>query len=243
MKQQNIHKDWYPIMNLHYQEPLSTLFESILPEISYQPQNEDIFRAFEMPLKDIKVVILGQDPYPSPHVANGLAFAVNQDTAFPVSLKNIAKEIGDSTLNTLVNIDYNGNIWKTLEHWKDQGVFLLNTALTVETGKPGSHLKYWEEWTKRVISHISVNQPCIWLFWGSKAQKYIPYIKKNSLVVSGYDKNTIENIPINDDYNYVLQSSHPAAEAYQNNAGFFGCNHFYYVNSILKNKSLNEIKW
>lgn len=245
---ERIHKDWYPVMNLLYQEPLKTLSEKILPEISFQPSPENIFRVFEKPISDIKVVILGQDPYPSPQVANGLAFAVNEETATPVSLKNILTQLEGEYIFSNNTVDMSKNIdtinqWKTLQHWEAQGVLLLNTALTVETGKPGSHLKYWEEWTKRVIRLISTNNPCIWLFWGRKAQNYIPYINGQIMRASGYTKETIDYIPINSDFNYIFEANHPASEAYSDKAGFFGCNHFYYVNSILRNKSINEIKW
>ena len=240
-----MHESWNPIKGLLYQEPLITLNEKILPEISYEPRKHDIFNVFETPVKDIKVVILGQDPYPSSRIANGLAFSVNENTSSPISLKNIYKEV--STSIGLMTQDYEVNEipsgYKTLKHWQEQGVFLLNTALTVETNNAGSHLKYWEQFTKRVISHISLNQPCIWLFWGRKVQEFIPYIKGTVFRVSGYDKETIEYIPINEDYNYILTANHPDSEIHQDNAGFYGCNHFYYVNSILKNKNLKEIKW
>jgi len=250
-----IHNDWLPVKTLLYQEPLTTLNREILPNISYQPKTENIFKVFERPLSDIKVVILGQDPYPTPGDATGLAFSVSKDTRIPKSLRIIAEEISnsieietDSLVDKMKPLQFLSNIdlypeWRTLEHWKDQGVFLLNTALTVETGKAGSHLKYWEEFTKRVITFISQKQPCIWIFWGAKAQKFSHYVHR-PFRVDGYDKETIENLPINPDWNYMLTAPHPAAESYSGgNAGFYGCNHFYYVNSILKNKSLNEIKW
>jgi len=229
---EKIHKDWNSVMNILYQEPLSTLNEQILPNISYQPKAPDIFNVFSVPINSIKVVILGQDPYPTPGDAVGLSF-INGTDKIPVSLRNIYKEILDSTGIEEVHP----------KQWQEQGVFLLNTALTVETGKAGSHLKYWENFTKRVITHISINQPCLWVLWGRKAEAFSLNIDKKYMV-KGYDKNTIENIPINPDWNYVLTAPHPAAEAYAGgNAGFFGCNHFYYINSILKNKSLKEIKW
>lgn len=230
---EQINEDWTPLLNLLYQEPLKTLSEEILPNISYQPKGENIFRVFEKPMTDIKVVILGQDPYPTPGDAIGLSF-INGTDKIPVSLRNIYKEITDSTNVETVNP----------KSWQEQGVFLLNTALTVETGKAGSHLKYWEDFTKRTISLIAEKHSCIWVFWGAKAQKFIPYIHKNAFHVKGYNKETIEDMPINPDWNYILTAPHPAAEAYSGGkAGFFGCNHFYYINSILKNKSLKEINW
>ena len=237
---EKIHTDWLPVINLLYQEPLVSLNENILPNISFQPKKENIFNVFQIPIKNIKVVILGQDPYPTPGDAIGRAFAVSENTKIPVSLRNISQELENEGLKESHNFD---NPWKTLEHWQEQGVFLLNTALTVETGKAGSHLKYWQEFTKRVISHISLTQPCIWLLWGKKAQNFIPYIK-NPYIVKDYDNETIQNIPSNEDWNYILTAPHPAAEAYSGGkAGFFGCNHFMYTNRVLQNLKKAPINW
>lgn len=239
---EKIHTDWLPVINLLYQEPLVSLNENILPNISFQPKKENIFNVFQIPVSNIKVVILGQDPYPTPGDAIGRAFAVSENTKIPVSLRNIMQEIGESILE-FSSSDYDKSKWKTLEHWQEQGVFLLNTALTVETGKAGSHLKYWQEFTKRVVSHISLTQPCIWLLWGKKAQDFIPYIK-NPYIVKGYDNETIQNIPSNEDWNYILTAPHPAAEAYSGGkAGFFGCNHFMYTNRVLQNLKKAPIYW
>jgi len=243
----NIDKSWQPVLSYLYQEPLKSLNENILSDISYQPNKEDIFRVFEMPLNKIKVVILGQDPYPTPGDAIGLAFATREDRKIPTSLRVIQTEImSDPEMFGEIPELFNKNTpeWKTLDHWRKQGVFLLNTALTVETGKAGSHLEYWEEFTKYVISFISVKNPCLWLLWGAKAQRFIPYINSCPFHVKGYDKTTIENIPANRDYNYILTASHPAAETYMNGkAGFYGCNHFYYANVILKKLKSKIINW
>lgn len=230
---EKIDSSWHPIIGMLYQEPLRTLSQEILPNVSYQPSIENIFKVFEVPVKSIKVVILGQDPYPTSGDAVGLSF-VNGRGKIPVSLRNIYKEISDST-----GIK-NPNPFK----WQEQGVFLLNAALTVETGKAGSHLKYWEKFTQRVVNFISLTQPCIWVFWGIKAQRFIPFINTNPFHVLGYDKGTIEGLPINSDWNYILKSPHPASETYsEGKAGFFGCNHFYYINSILKKQKQKQINW
>ena len=231
-----IHESWNPIRQELYKEPLSTLNSQILPNISYQPKSENIFRVFNMPIKDIKVVILGQDPYPKPGDAVGYAFAKPLLMKNPVSLRNIEQEVRNSgQINNSDEID--------LFAWVDQGVFLLNTALTVETGKAGSHLKYWESFTKRVIAYIAKENPCIWVLWGAKAQNFKSLIP-NQLLVKGYNRDTIKDIPYNNSYNYILTAPHPAAEAYAGGkAGFFGCDHFYQINEILKKNSKQTIKW
>lgn len=227
-----MHKDWHPLMNLLHQEPLLTLKNDILPNISYQPKQENIFNVFSVPISSIKVVILGQDPFPTHGDAVGLSFLNGNKNKIPVSLRNIYKEIVDS--NNITNPD--------IYEWQKQGVFLLNTALTVKTGNAGSHLEYWKDFTKKVINIISLQQPCIWLLWGKKAQDFRHHIVYNNLLVN-HDDETINDIPISD-FNYILQAPHPAAEAYSGGkAGFFGCNHFKYTNIILKKKGINEIKW
>ena len=234
-----IHDSWFPIINSNlHQEPLLTLNEKVLHSISYQPQAEDIFNVFSMDIKDINVVILGQDPYPTPGDACGYAFINGRNTK-PASLRVIEKEILESDERRTIipnGID--------MRSWIDQGVFLLNTALTVETGKAGSHLKYWTEFTKRIISYISVQKPCIWVLWGRKAQEFIPYINYNPFMVKGYGRDTIKDIPASPDYNYILTAPHPAAESYSGGkAGFYGCNHFYFINEILVKKHINPITW
>lgn len=237
---------WRNIINsLSYQEPLQQLNEEILPNISYQPAKQDIFKVFETPVNRIKVVILGEDPYSTPGNAVGRAFAVNEDRKIPASLRIISNEIdnsfSDGTTKLVTSFDQE---WRTLEHWQEQGVFLLNTALTVETGNAGSHLKYWEEFTKRIISYISSEQPCIWVLWGRKAQNFIPHIKGEVFRVSGYDKETIKLIPGNSHMNYILTAPHPAAETYAGgNAGFYKCNHFLFINEILIKTKQSPINW
>lgn len=227
-----IHKDWQPVIPFLRQSQLQVLNSEVLPHISFQPHPKDIFRVFEMRPKDVKVVILGQDPYPTPGDAIGLSFVPGTGKV-PVSLRNIYKEVTNSTE------EENPDITK----WTEQGVFLLNTALTVETGKAGSHLKYWEEYTKQVVRHLSRVSPCIWILWGAKAQQYRNCIYKPFLV-RGYDRNTIEDLPITPDNNYILMAPHPAAEAYAGgNAGFFGCDHFYQTNAVLRLRGKEEIIW
>lgn len=240
-----IDPSWRNIINsLSYQEPLQQLNEKILPNISYQPAKQDIFKVFETPVNKIKVVILGEDPYPTPGNAVGRAFAINENAKIPASLRIIKEEVytnsGYNTYDRIKPLDE----WATLDHWTEQGVFLLNTALTVETGNAGSHLKYWEEFTKRIISYISSEQPCIWVLWGRKVQNFIPHIKGEVFRVSGYDKETIKLIPGNSHMNYILTAPHPAAETYAGgNAGFYKCNHFLFINEILIKTKQSPINW
>lgn len=236
-----VHSSWFPMMEtLLYQEPLKNLKDNILPNISFQPEKENIFNVFSMPIKDIKVVILGQDPYPTPGDAIGYSFATNK-TKTPASLRIIQKEISTSVHDVLSMGQIPDN---TLKSWRESGVFLLNTALTVETGNAGSHLKYWDTFTRQIIQFISKENPCIWILWGKKAQGFAKNIHNPQQLVKGYTRQTIEQIPVNEDYNYIMTSPHPTAEAYADGkAEFYGCDHFYFVNKILEKFKVSPVLW
>jgi uracil-DNA glycosylase len=182
--------------------------------ICYPPKSE-VFRAFELcSLEDVKVVILGQDPSHGPAQANGLAFSVHAGQKAPPSLRNMLKEVWD---------DVGGMPWVDLTRWAEQGVFLLNTVLTVEEKKPGSHSKFgWETFTDEVIRTISQHQPhVVFMLWGNYAQK--------------------KEILIDTSKHLVLKAPHPSPlSAYQ---GFFGCKHFSQANVFLEGKGLSSVKW
>ena len=181
------------------------------------PKIDDIFRCYNSnKLKNIKVVILGQDPYHGANQANGLAFAVNNNIKLPPSLKNIFIEISnDLSMNVKVN--------STLENFSNQGVFLLNTSLTVVRNRPNSHKDIgWEIFTNKTIKIISQKREnIVFMLWGKSASK-----KRNL---------------INEDKHLVLTTSHPSPlSAYR---GFFGSKHFSKANQFLKEKNIEEINW
>jgi uracil-DNA glycosylase len=181
------------------------------------PPGSKIFNAFQLtPFNQVKVVILGQDPYHGPGQAHGLCFSVPQGVAPPPSLVNIFKEI-EKDLG--IPIPSSGN----LEKWARQGVLLLNATLTVRANQPGSHQKKgWENFTHAVIRKLSENRVgVIFLLWGKFAQE------KESL------------IDINK--HYILKAAHPSPFSAYN--GFFGCRHFSKTNEILKRHNLEEINW
>lgn len=210
-----IHSSWQPLISLlDTDRSLVELNTKILPNETYYPNREDIFNVFQMPLQDIKVVILGQDPYPQQGQAIGYAFAVSEETSKPASLKIIEKELGHE-------------VDKTLTNWREQGVFLLNTALTVRANNAGSHIRYWENFIAEVIKFISKNNPkVVFLLWGRKAQIHSKYIKEP-----------------NSSYPYVINTPHPAAEAYSPRAGFIGSKCFLQVNQILDSQGKQQIKF
>lgn len=181
------------------------------------PPQEYVFNAFSLcSFKNVRVVILGQDPYHGPDQAHGLSFSVPDGIKIPPSLKNIYKELQTDVGKP---IPMTGN----LEHWAQQGVLLLNATLTVESGKPGSHQKLgWETFTDAVIKKISdEKEHVVFLLWGSYARN------KKSLI------DTAKHL--------VLEAPHPSPlSAY---TGFFGCKHFSTTNEYLSSHNLTTIQW
>ena len=225
-----IDPSWDIIQNQVYLEPLKTLSTKILPNIKYYPEKNNIFRVFKKPITDIKVVILGQEPYPNPGDAIGLSF-VNGTEKVPALLRIIKEELKAQ-----------GYTLPDIHTWEEQGVFLLNTALTVEAGNTGSHLKYWEDFTKTVIQYLSETQPTIWILWGKKAQSIVNNISKPYIITKEFSD--YNDLPVDSGYNFILNSVHPITEVYAGGkAGFYGNNHFISVNKILKKKKLKEIIW
>lgn len=224
-----IDKSWHPyLLPLFQSKEMEQLRKEILPSAVFYPEAKNIFRVFSMPLNKIKVVILGQDPYPQSGQANGLAFAVNENVNMPASLKIIYKEVfSDSPLLQNNEIVINSK-WKTLEHWHEQGVFLLNTALTVKKGVPRSHSAYWKPFIEGVISIISAEVTPIWLLWGNDAIG---------------EEGTIRHAEVFK-VNTILKAQHPASETYPGNRrGFSGCKHFSRVNDLLLKEGQNIINW
>ena len=182
------------------------------------PKGADIFRAFDLcPFDQTKVIILGQDPYPTRGHAHGLSFSVNDHVKpFPKSLKNIFSEINNDIGKPFPE---NGN----LSRWAEQGVLLLNAVLTVEEGRPDSHKGIgWEQFTDSVIKVLSTQKEhLIFMLWGAKAGH------KRALIDEGKHK--------------VLSSVHPSPlSAYR---GFFGCKHFSKANDYLLMNKLTPIDW
>ena len=184
--------------------------------ISIFPPTSKIFRALELVnFNDAKVLILGQDPYHGLGQANGLSFSVNREIMVPPSLKNIFLELKND-LN--IPISQHGD----LTSWAQQKILLLNSALTVEEGKPNSHKELgWDKLTDRIISQLSQRGKMIFVLWGNVAQHKYHLINKKE--------------------NTILSAPHPSPlSAYR---GFFGCRHFSEINKILTEGGSSEINW
>lgn len=184
-------------------------------EIIYPP-GPQIFRAFELtPVDQVKVVILGQDPYHGPGQAMGLSFSVPDNVPAPPSLKNIFREI-----ETDLGIRMSGR--PNLESWARQGVLLLNSILTVKAGQAASHRALgWEEFTDYVIKYISDHcEGVVFLLWGNFARE--------------------KRYLIDQTRHHVLEAAHPSPLA---RGAFFGCRHFSKTNQILQQEGKTPIDW
>jgi uracil-DNA glycosylase len=181
------------------------------------PPGQLIFNAFnQTPFNNVKVVILGQDPYHGPGQAMGLSFSVPDGVAIPPSLGNIYKELRN---DLAMPIPPTGNLMK----WAKQGVLLLNAVLTVRANEPASHAKIgWMDFTDAVIKKISDEKTgVVFLLWGKFAQE--------------------KQVLIDETKNYVLKAAHPSP--FSADRGFFGCKHFSKTNELLLKQGLTAIDW
>lgn len=199
-----------------YFKKLETFLEEEYRTKTIFPPKEEVFNAFSFcPLTKIKVVIIGQDPYHEVNQAHGLAFSVKEGNKLPKSLINIYKELYDDVLVTRLTGE--------LSDWAKQGVFLINTVLTVEEGKANSHRnKGWEIFTSKVIEELNKDDsPKVFVLWGNQAFEY---------------EKMITNVN-----HFIIKSAHPSPlSAYR---GFFGSKPFSKINSFLRRNGLEEIDW
>ena len=217
-----IEQSWKQALQSEFDKPYFAELVRFLHEekaggqVIFPPGNR-IFRAFELtPLDEVKVVILGQDPYHQRGQAHGMCFSVNPGVQIPPSLVNIFKELQDDLGCRIPNNGY-------LMPWARQGVFLLNTVLTVEDSRPRSHAgRGWETFTDNVIRKINEREtPVVFLLWGRDARSKASMIDRSR--------------------HLVLEAAHPSPlSAYH---GFFGCRHFSRANAFLKQNGLKEINW
>ncbi|TMM47972.1 uracil-DNA glycosylase [Colwellia ponticola] len=218
-----IKPQWQQLINHEAQQDY---FQALVSEVAKQrasgidiyPPEQEVFSAFDyVDLTDVKVVILGQDPYHGEGQAHGLSFSVQAGIKVPPSLANIYKEL-------LTDIDgFTIPNHGCLTSWAEQGVLLLNTVLTVQQGNAHSHAKLgWERFTEQVINELNnKNEGCVFILWGAHAHKK--------------GKN------INQDKHLVLMGPHPSPlSAYR---GFFGCKHFSKANTWLTEHQITPIDW
>ena len=223
MTEVQLHPSWLTVLNQEFEQPYMQVLKSFLCEqrrkgIHVYPKAKEIFFALNStPLSEVKVVILGQDPYHGPNQAHGLCFSVNKGVTIPPSLKNIYKELQNDIEG--FKIPNHGN----LQEWSAQGVLLLNSVLTVSHAQAGSHQgKGWENFTDKIITALNTQKKnIVYLLWGAYAQK------KGSCIDASN--------------NLILKSVHPSPlSAYR---GFLGCQHFSQCNDYLKKHNKKIINW
>ena len=218
-----LHHSWLEHLKEEFQKDYMLILKKKLLElknkkITFYPQGDKIFNAFNLtPFNKVKVVILGQDPYHGPNQAHGLCFSVPPSVKPPPSLVNIFKELESDTGKKRNYQDGN------LEHWAKQGVFLLNTTLTVERSKPLSHQDYgWSEFTNQVISLIDNElESIVFILWGSFAQSKKQLIDSNK--------------------HLILTAPHPSPLSAHR--GFFGSKPFSKTNNFLHSKQIDMVNW
>ncbi|SJV59672.1 uracil-DNA glycosylase [Clostridioides difficile] len=217
----NLGNDWDELLKEEFEKDYYLNLRKFLIE-EYKtrqifPNMHNIYEALKhTSYKDTKVLILGQDPYHGDNQAHGLAFSVQPQVKTPPSLLNMYKELKDDLGCFIPNNGY-------LMPWADQGVLLLNTALTVRAHEANSHKnKGWEIFTDRVISILSEREdPVIFVLWGSNARKKVELIDTSK--------------------HYILEAPHPSPLSASK--GFFGCKHFSKINEILKKLGKEPINW
>ena len=215
-----MHESWKAILQAEFEQPyfkqLADFLTAEYERTTVFPPKQQVFSAFKTDLNEVKVVIIGQDPYHGPGQAHGLAFSVRDGVQIPPSLQNIFKEIH---AETGADIPTNGN----LQRWAEQGVLLLNNVLTVEAHHAGSHrAKGWETFTENIIKYLNENRPhLVFLLWGRDARNKAKLIDTNK--------------------HLVLESAHPSPLSAHN--GFFGNNHLIKCNEQLKQWQMPTINW
>lgn len=176
---EEFHESWHPVIDVYYKKLMKALKKE--KGVIVYPKRENIFKVFKMDVEKIKVVLLGQDPYHGPNQATGLAFSCNDEKIQP-SLRNIFKELQNEFPER--DYDFNSN---NLSRWfEEEDIFLLNTALSVRQGEPGSNIDLWRDFTNAVIKYISdYNENCVFLLLGKPAQSKSVFIDDKSRIVSG----------------------------------------------------------
>lgn len=222
MSQIKLEASWKQHLLSEFQQPYMQQLRAFLQEQkslgkTIYPKGNEYFNAFNLtPFDQVKVVIIGQDPYHGPNQAHGLCFSVQPGVAFPPSLVNIFKE-----LQRDLNIPFpnHGN----LTHWAEQGVLLLNAVLTVEQGKAAAHQgKGWEQFTDAAIRELNARREgIVFMLWGSYAQKKGQIIDRKK--------------------HCVLTAPHPSPLSAHR--GFIGCGHFSKANQYLQQRGLTPIDW
>ncbi len=229
-----VHESWLPVL-AGVREQLQQVLAHVESEracgAQVIPAAADVFNALQLPFSDVKVLIIGQDPYPNPGDATGLAFSYAGSGRLPASLRNIFAELAADCGATPATGD--------LRIWADQGVLLLNTSLTVRAGAPGSHSAIgWQCVTAHIVSALADREtPLVALLWGAHAAKFMQQLgvsdsrERSQLAAADYQRGSV----------FVIRSAHPSPLSARR--GFFGSKPFSRTNEILRECGMQSISW
>jgi uracil-DNA glycosylase len=217
-----LHPSWLAVLSQEFEKPYMVELKAFLQSEKQNgkaiyPPGSHIFNALNStPFDQVKVVILGQDPYHGPNQAHGLCFSVQNGVALPPSLRNIYKELAS-------DLGITPPSHGCLQSWAEQGVLLLNATLTVERGKAGSHQgRGWEQFTDAIIAALNEEREhLVFLLWGNYAQRKGEFIDRQR--------------------HLVLEAPHPSP--FSANRGFFGCRHFSKANEYLRAHGKQPVDW
>lgn len=214
-----------PLKNTDRMKQLKSFIQERRKVTTVYPESNKVFRAFNIcPYDKLKLVIIGQDPYPGKNIADGLAFSTKQK-AIPFSLNIIFEEIHNN-LYRYIKKEERYYIFPSndLSSWAKQGVLLINRVLTNEEGKINAHKERgWEEFTDSLINKLNdYPKPLVFMLWGNDAKSLKSIIRNEN--------------------HLILEASHPAAEKHKKNAGFLGCNHFLLANNFLKDTRKDDME-
>ena len=236
-----VHADWQPVLNAFWRSDqgmsLAAFVQSRLDAGAVIYPKHPLWALQLTPLSQVKVVILGQDPYHGPHQAQGLSFSVAPGVKIPPSLRNIFKELQRDLNQPIPN---NGS----LEAWAKQGVLLLNTSLTVEDGQPASHAKRgWEQLTDALLTEVARTAPaCVYMLWGAHAQAKVEMIERETCSQSSGFVGLRDGGASSREA-LVLKANHPSPfSALRPPQPFIGCGHFGRAKAWLAEKNLS-IDW
>lgn len=223
-----LEQSWEEVLKCESKKPYFTALKNFIEEeykyspVPIYPPQDQIFNAFDQtPFDQVKVLIIGQDPYHNPGQAHGLSFSVPRGIALPPSLKNIFKELKN-------DLGIPPSEHGSLISWAKQGVMLLNATLTVRENAPLSHHKKgWEQWTDAVVESLAQREsPVVFVLWGKSAQEKCHFLNDLSGATS---------------HHLVLTAAHPSP--FSAHRGFFGCRHFSQINAFLEKTTQSPIEW
>lgn len=242
----NFHLSWKPIIALFHTDKFRNYHKQLVESGSITINFNELFDIFQMPVYKIQTVILGKSPHYIGGSNGGYAYSSSPLSRYMRPELKVIRECLILEYAQQRKVNYEDCLfltdkqeWSTLEHWVNQGVFLLNIAPILDGNDEEVHRRIWDPIIKRIIVHIAKENPTIWNVWGDEFDQYKTYII-NSLSTRGYDNNDIASIPADTTKNYIVEAPYPEG---RNENAFYNFNPFFTTNVILSKTKYNSIKW